>query len=222
MRTCRITFIAVIATFVIAAAAIAAGADLPQVSLNPDHILKGTAPTITITLDKNIPNQQQISSVRIGKQAVAVQQPRTEGKLSVQLPKSDLVGRAEVEVIGKGDKAVAVGHLTYVEPAEQSSRGLGLLLLYVVLIVLRCLCHSRYTTSARATRSGPKFSTDCKDKAIHRRDQGPPRGHGPGAIRPHWAYARHCRGDANPCPGFCGIPPRRICAYGTPTLRSSC
>ena len=64
MRSCRITFSAVtVILFIIAAAAVVVHADQPQASISPDHILKGTAPTITITLDKSIPNQQLISSV---------------------------------------------------------------------------------------------------------------------------------------------------------------
>lgn len=116
----------------------------PQVSLNPDRVLKGTTPTITITLDKNIPDQKEINSVRIGGQVVAVQEPNAEGKLSVPLPKLDIVGRADVSVIGKENKSVAVGQLTYVEAAEASSqvvvgpssREFVLLVVYIGLIVL--------------------------------------------------------------------------------------
>jgi hypothetical protein len=49
MHACSITFIAVIAVAVIAAAAVVMGADQLQASLSPDLILKDTAPTITIT-----------------------------------------------------------------------------------------------------------------------------------------------------------------------------
>ncbi|HEY6873212.1 MAG TPA: hypothetical protein VI298_10850 [Geobacteraceae bacterium] len=135
MHARRITFIAVIAVVIFAVAAVVMGADQPQASFSPDHILKGTAPTITITLDKSIPNQKQISSVRVGGQVAAMQKPREEGKLSVLLPKLNILGRADVEVIGKGDKLVAVGQLNYVESAEQSSQGITFLWLYVGLIV---------------------------------------------------------------------------------------
>src|SRR6266478_3313805 len=119
MRTRPITSVAVVAVVVIVAAAIVVRADQTQASLSPDRILKGTTPTITITLDKSIPDQNEIKSVRIGGQVVTVQEPRVEGKVSVLLPKLDIVGRADVEVIGKDDKPVAVGQLTYVESAER-------------------------------------------------------------------------------------------------------
>jgi len=143
MRTHRITSIAVIALVAIVAPAIVFGADQPPVSCSPDRILKGTTPTITITLDKSIPDQKEIKSVHIGGQIAAVQEPRKEGELSVLLPKLDIVGRADVEVIGKDDKPVAVGHLTYVESAEPTpppvigtTKGLVLLLVYVGIIAL--------------------------------------------------------------------------------------
>lgn len=143
MRTCRMTSIAVIAVVAIVAAAVVVRAEQPQVSLDPDRVLKGITPTITITLDKSIPDQKEIKSVRIGGQVVAVQEPSAEGKLSVGLPKLDIVGRADVDVIAKDDKSVAVGHLTYVESAEAmptpvlgSTKELVLLLAYVGLIAL--------------------------------------------------------------------------------------
>jgi hypothetical protein len=135
MRTLRITSIAVVVLFVTATATFVR-ADEPQVSVSPDRVLKGTTPTITITLDKNIPDQKEIS-VRIGGQAATVLQPREEGKVSVLLPKLEIVGRADIEVIGKDGKTVAVGHLTYVEPADLLSvptKEFWLLAAYVLLI----------------------------------------------------------------------------------------
>ncbi len=133
MRTRRLTLIVVISAVLVVAAVVNIRADQPQAYLSPDRILTGTTPTIMIMLDKSILNQEQITSVRIGEHIVAVQKSGVEGKLSFQPPKLDFVGRAEVEVIGKDDKPVAVGHLNYV---ERSSNGLWLLLLYVFLIVL--------------------------------------------------------------------------------------
>jgi hypothetical protein len=114
MCTHRITFIAVIAAFIIAAAAVVIGAELPQASISPDQILKGNTQTITITLDKSIPNQKEITNeitkVRVaGKETTNMQKQTEVGKLSVLLPKLDIVGRVDVEVIGKDDKTVAVG-----------------------------------------------------------------------------------------------------------------
>lgn len=139
MRTRRIASIAVVAVVVIAAATIITRADLPQASLSPDRVLKGTAPIITITLDKSISDQKDIKSVRVGGQVVPVQEPRAEGKLSVLLPKLDIVGRADVEVIGKDDKPVSFGQLTYVEAAEPppipiTGSSYSLLFLYLVLV----------------------------------------------------------------------------------------
>lgn len=130
-----------IALVVIVGGASVARADQPQASLSPDRILKGTAPTVTITLDKSVPDQNQIKGVRIVGQVLAVQEPKVEGKLVVQLPKLDMVGRADVELIGKDDKPFLVGQLTYVEAAEPAripgySRDLVLLLVYVGLLVL--------------------------------------------------------------------------------------
>ncbi len=135
MTTRHITLAVVISLVLIASATAVIHADQPQASLSPDRILKGTTPTITITLDKSIPNQEQITGVRIGGQVVPVQKSGVEGKLFVQLPKLDFVGTAEVEIVGKDDKLVAVGQLKYVESSEQI-KGLWLLLLYVFLIVL--------------------------------------------------------------------------------------
>lgn len=136
MRTRRNTIIAVVAVVIIAAAAVVTGADLPQASLSPDRVLKGTETKITITVDKDI--QKQISSVRVGGHPAIVQKPGAEGKLSALLPKLDIVGQADVEVVGKGNKPVAVGQLTYVAPAEPSPLGSSIILLcgYVLLICL--------------------------------------------------------------------------------------
>ncbi|MBZ5613253.1 MAG: IPT/TIG domain-containing protein [Acidobacteriia bacterium] len=143
MRIHRITIFAVVAVVVIMAAAVFVRADQPQASLSPDRILKGTTPTITITLDKSIPDQKEVKSVRIGGHVIAVQEPSAEGKVSVPLPKLEIVGRADVEVIGRDDKSVAVGQLTYVEspqptpiPVVGNTKELVLLLIYVGLIAL--------------------------------------------------------------------------------------
>jgi hypothetical protein len=136
MRTHRITFIAVIATSIIVAVAVAVvmAADLPRASFSPDGIVRGTTPLITMTLDKSIPNEE-ITKVRVAEHDVAVQ--KSEGKLIFQIPKLDIVGTAYVEVIGKGDKSVAVGQIKYVEPTERSSKGLWvLILIYVVLVAV--------------------------------------------------------------------------------------
>jgi hypothetical protein len=93
-----------------------------------------------MTLDKSI---QEVKGIRVGGQDVAVPQPGSEGELSVQLPKLNIVGSADVEIISKDDKPVALGQLTYVQPTEPSSMpvlrstsGLALLLVYIGLIVL--------------------------------------------------------------------------------------
>jgi hypothetical protein len=140
MRTPRITSIVVVAVLVIAAATVVR-ADEPQVSVSPDHVLKGTAPTITITLDPKTPTPTEITSVRVGglEPPVTVKPPGADGKLSVPLPKLDVVGMADIEVIGKDGKTVAVGRLTYVEPGDLLSvptREFWLLVAYVALIFL--------------------------------------------------------------------------------------
>jgi hypothetical protein len=137
MRRWKLWFIAAVTVIVIAAAVSIVLGQRQLVSFSPDHILKGTAPIITITLDKSI---QGVKSVRVGGQDAAVQQPSSEGELSVQLPKLDIVGSADVEIIGKDDKPVALGQLTYVQPPKPPLMpALGssklLLLLYVGLIV---------------------------------------------------------------------------------------
>jgi hypothetical protein len=71
-------------------------------------------------------------TLRITSMAVNVEKP-SAGKLSVPLPKLEVVGRADVEVIDKDGKTVAVGQLTYVQPADSP---VWLLVLYVVLIFL--------------------------------------------------------------------------------------
>ncbi|NMW18778.1 MAG: hypothetical protein HKK66_07120 [Chlorobiaceae bacterium] len=134
MRLFRITFIALFATFITAHAAVVMGADLPKASITPDHILKGTNPTVTLTLDKGITNQDKLRA-RVGVQVVPVQKQEADGKLTVQLPKLDLMGSADVELIGEDDKPVATGKLNYVESAEQSFNRFWFLLLYVLLIV---------------------------------------------------------------------------------------
>ncbi len=131
MHTRRIISIAVVAVIVIAAATVVIGAELPQAFFSPDRILKGTAPTITITLDKSI--SDQIKSVRVSGQVVPVQ--KSEEKVSVLLPKLDIVGRADVSVLDKDDKPVAFGQLIYVESAEPHPISFAVLLpLYLGLI----------------------------------------------------------------------------------------
>ena len=128
--------IALVAVVVITLAVVVIGAELPQASFSPDRILKGTTPTITITLDKSIPiSDPKEIKVRVGGgDPIHVQEPK-EGKVSVQLPKLDIVGRADVVVIGKGDQPLAAGQLTYVEPAEPPLISFAeLLALYLVLI----------------------------------------------------------------------------------------
>lgn len=125
-------------------AALSARADQAQlITLNPDRVLKGTTPTITITLDKSIQDQAEIKTVRICGQPINVQPPNAAGKLVVQLPELDFVGQGDVDVIGKNDAKVATAKLAYVgsadvspPPQDTSRKQLGLLLLYVALIAL--------------------------------------------------------------------------------------
>ena len=130
MRTLHITFILVIVTFITASAAVVTGTDLPHASFSPDRILKGTTLTVTMTLDKDVSNQDKLRA-RVGGeggQIVDVEQQKTGGKLSITLPKLDIVGLADVEVVGRDDKTVAVGKLNYVESVERSHGGFGLLI----------------------------------------------------------------------------------------------
>lgn len=121
-----------------------ARADQPQlITLNQDIVRKGATPTIVITLDKSIPDQGDIKTVKICGQPINVQPPSADGKLAVQLPELDLVGQCDVNVIGKNNATVATVKLTYVGsadvsplPQDTSRKQLGLLLLYVALIVL--------------------------------------------------------------------------------------
>jgi hypothetical protein len=137
MRIHRIILIVTLALALIVPTTLVVGADQPQVSLSPDRIVKGTAATITITLDKNIPDQKEIRKVRIAGQVIAVQEPSADGKLSVVLPELNIIGRADIEVLGKDDKPVAVGQLEYVDAAEPPiGSSTGLVIIYVLLIVL--------------------------------------------------------------------------------------
>jgi len=138
MRRRKLWIISAITIIVIAAAVAMVWGQRQLVSLSPDHILKGTAPVIKMTLDKSI---QEVKGIRVGGQDVAVPQPNAEGEFSVQLPKLDIVGSADVEIVGKDDKPAALGQLTYVQPTEPSlipvlGSSKGLLLVYIVLIVL--------------------------------------------------------------------------------------
>ena len=133
MHMRRITFTAVIIVFIITIAATITHADQLQSFINPNRILKGTTPTITITLDKNIPNWQKITNVRVAGQVITVPPPGTDAKLSVLLPKLDIAGSADIEVIGADNKSVVVGQL-YVQSAERSFNRLSLLLIYIFII----------------------------------------------------------------------------------------
>ncbi len=137
MCTRRVSSLTVVGALVAIAAAVPIWAQQPSLSASPDHILKGTAPTITLTLDKSV---KEIKDVKVAGIEVAVPQPSADGKVTVQLPNLDLVGLVDVAVIGKDGNPLAVGQLTYVKseepPSVPSSTGLALLLLFVVLIVL--------------------------------------------------------------------------------------
>jgi hypothetical protein len=115
MRIRHIVSIAIAAAVIILATATVVRAASAQTSLSPDRILKGAVQIITIT-DKNIP--KEIKSVLVAGQPAIVQDPRVEGKVSVQLPQLDFVGRADVKVIGTDDKLVASGYLTYIDSTE--------------------------------------------------------------------------------------------------------
>jgi hypothetical protein len=189
MRTHRINPVAVIAVVAIVLSAVVVRADQPQVTLSPDRILKGTTPTITITLDKSIPDQKEIKSVRIGGQDIAVQEPSAEGKLSVPLPKLDIVGRADVDVIGKDNKSVAAGQLTYVEAAETfsnavagpTSKEFALLVVYIgLLVLLPLICTIYDIRKSYRERSdvfgkllGDHATTDEIGALLAKMDQGP-------------------------------------------------
>jgi len=137
MRARRITSLAAITALAILASAVLVHAQQPQASPSPDRILKGTTPTITITLDKSIPDQSEIKKVRVDGQPVDVQPPSPDGKLSVPLPKIDKAGPVDVEVLGKDDKVVAAAKLTYVESAEPFwTKEVVLLFVYIGLIIL--------------------------------------------------------------------------------------
>src|SRR5271166_1843571 len=140
MRTRRITCLAAITVVAVLSAAMVARADEPQITLTPDRIPTGTTPTVTIPIEASFPDQSEINSVRVGGQTVKLNSPAVvDGKLSVLLPKLDIVGKAKVEVIGKDDKVVATGQLTYVAAAEPASAPVigtsgWLIFLYVILI----------------------------------------------------------------------------------------
>jgi hypothetical protein len=166
MRIYLITLITVFTLIVIAAAAVVVYADQSQASISPDQILKGTTPTVTIMLDKSIPSWQDITSVSVGGQVVTVSKPSTEGKLSVLLPKLDIVGRADVEVIGKDNKLVSVGQLEYVVSADRPYKGLCLLLIYVFLIVLPPSIYTFYDIR-RSYEERAKVLGNLRQNATH-------------------------------------------------------
>lgn len=188
MLTRRVISIALIAGVAIFGSAVTVRADQPKISLSPDRVLKGTTPTITITLDKSIPDQKEIKSVRIGGQLVAVQAPTAEGQLSVPLPKLDIVGRADVNVIGKDGKSVADGQLTYVESSETSSpprpgtssKEVALLFVYIGLIILLPLVCTIYDIRKSYRERADVFCNMRKNATIDevgalltKMDQGP-------------------------------------------------
>jgi hypothetical protein len=107
----------------------------PSIPVSPDHIQKGKATTLTLTLGQNIADQKEIKHVRLGGLAIAVKEPEG-GKLSVPLPGLDQVGSVEVQVLGKDDQPVATGQLTFVESEAPSGISKGLLFLYMLLIIL--------------------------------------------------------------------------------------
>jgi len=76
MPTRRVISTTVVALAIIVGVASMARADQAQASLSPDRVLKGTAPIVTITFDKNVPDLKEIKSVHIGEQNAAVQEPR--------------------------------------------------------------------------------------------------------------------------------------------------
>lgn len=184
MRRWVLVFIGAFGIIVIPGAALFARPQ-QQASVTPDRILKGTAPVVTITLDKSVP---EVKSVRVAGQDAPVQQPLAEGKVSVQLPKLDVVGRADVVVIGKDDKPVAAGQLTYVESTEApstspvlgSSNGLVLLLVYVgLIVVLPISCtiydiHKSYKERTDVLKQLRPHATNEEIKGLLRdMDQGP-------------------------------------------------
>jgi hypothetical protein len=101
---------------------------------------------------------------------VEVNPPTPEGKIQVPLPRLDIVGKADVEVIGKDDKSVADLQLNYVVAAEAppevavkaSGRGWHVLF-YVLLIGL---------LPALATLYDIKKSYDERAKVLDRTSQG--------------------------------------------------
>ena len=134
MRIRSITFIALIAILFTIAATVDLRAELSKVSFNPDHILKGTTPIITFTLDKKIASPDTSLSVSVGGYIVPVQKQKGDGKLSVQLPQLDFVGKADVKIIGKDKNALAIGILNFTEESR-SDNLLIILFLYLLLIV---------------------------------------------------------------------------------------
>jgi hypothetical protein len=146
MRKRFVISISLVVAVVTTVAAVVIGADLPQASLSPDRVVKGATPLITIWLDKNISGTTEIKGIRLGGQVFPTQQ--SGDKASVLLPRLYFVGRADFEVIGKDEKQVAVGQLTYVECADGPSCSLAwLLTLYLLLIFalpLTCTIYDIY------------------------------------------------------------------------------
>src|ERR1039458_7036799 len=114
MKTSLLRNIAAIGLSIVAVSTVVdACASQPQATITPDRILKGTTPTVSITLDKSIPDMNDVRRVRVAGLVVEVNPPTPEGKIQVPLPRLDIVGKADVEVIGKDDKSVADLQLNY-------------------------------------------------------------------------------------------------------------
>jgi hypothetical protein len=137
MRTCRGRKAAILIALVGATTAVPVWARQQRsLTVSPDHILKGAAPTITLTLDRSV---KEIKNVTVAGIEVSVPQPDADGKVPVLLPSLRIVGLADLVVIGKDGTPLGMGQLTYVEaevPTPVEYKSLFFLLLYVALIVL--------------------------------------------------------------------------------------
>ena len=177
----------VLVTALIVATTAVAQTKPPHVSLNPDRILKGSTQTITVTLDKATPDKDAIKSVLVGGQRVSVESPGDDGKLFLPLPRLDVAGRVDVQVIGKDDKAVAIGQLTYVEAPETlpasasvSSHPYWHLFLYVLFIMalpLSCTLYDLYRSYDERklvlNKLGPNSTTAEITTLLKDMDRGP-------------------------------------------------
>lgn len=148
MLKCCISLIAFTMAITFWAPVMVRAAPPAQASIAPDHIVKGTTPTLTITLDQNISqaDQNEIRKVRVGEQIVAVNPPVQGGKIFLVPPTLEFDGVVDVEVLGKDDQPVATGHLTYVAPDKiEASNGVKFIL-YVVIIAILPLGATLYDT----------------------------------------------------------------------------